>query len=210
MAEQKIVPQRSKSNWTAIHEQKQLQESLGVCLQNFSSTVEQKTQNNSMRREERTTSFCLHHPIAWLHCLVPTFPRERVLLAIKGVSNQLPQPYGGLHERPTLLSPQAEIGKAETYSDDWGRGRRAGATSMKHIVRVTVVPSGLVCRGFQGLSPLKKPTTNTTTADPLQISLVFAPLLFVFPGASCLNPLTPYSPSTWNLPWQPALASGSA
>ena len=55
------------------------------------------------------------------------------------------------------------------------------ATSISCTVGATSVPSDLLCKQSQQLSPEKKPVS-------LQISLVFAPQLFIFAVASCISP----------------------
>lgn len=49
---------------------------------------------------------------------------------------------------------------------------------------VTGIPSDLLCRRPQQLSPMKVPMANTATTYFLQISLVFAPKIFVFIDAN--------------------------
>lgn len=65
-----------------------------------------------------------------------------------------------------------------------GQGLPVSATQWKLLWN----PVTSSCRGPQHLSPLKKPMANTTTTGPLQISLAFAPQIFVFAGTGCLSP----------------------
>lgn len=72
-------------------------------------------------------------------------------------------------------------------------------------------PGDLLCTQTQHFSSLKKPMARTDTTEPLKITLAFAPQVFAFPDANCLdsypapcspfrlypfNPLTLQSPET--------------
>ena len=81
------------------------------------------------------------------------------------MSNQIPKPFGTLHEDPLQFHPTKRH-KAEVYRDNKEQEKGAGTTSINHAVGVTVVPSGLLCRGPQQLFPLKKPMASTATTDP--------------------------------------------
>lgn len=83
--------------------------------------MEQKeTCNDYPEREERTASFCLHHPILHIspaHCQQGTPHPERVLPTRKGRVGeaQASLAFGGITQGPTLVSPHLETSKAEMY-----------------------------------------------------------------------------------------------
>lgn len=84
--------------------------------------MEQKPCNDCPKREERTASFCLHHPILHMspaHCQQRTLHPERVLPTRK---ERVGEPraslaFGGIAQGPTLVSPHLETSKAEMYRE---------------------------------------------------------------------------------------------
>ena len=52
---------------------------------------------------------------------------------------------------------------------------------------MTVVPGDGLCRGPQQLSPLRKPKASTASMNPMQISLLVTPQVFMIADASHLS-----------------------
>ena len=134
-----------------------------------------KFENNHTKREGRTASLCIYYPnpqAETAQCEEGTPWVRRVPLAGKrrvGWAISFPSLLGAMHKGLlwiNLTQRPAELRQIETaWTKEEGRDRQ-----YSHVLGVTVVPSGLLCRVSQQLLPLKKPKTSRASAVPLKIS----------------------------------------
>ena len=164
---------------------------LRSCLRCSWDTVEQKPENNSIKRFERRVSFYLHHPIQ--HCSAP----RGITMAQDSVPHWEKEQPAFQASRATawmtcLVSPHA-LSKSEQIWDFWGQ-QGTLTTGRYHLCGGCYhAPSGLHWERLHRLFPLSKTTASTAAKDSLQLSLLKAPHVFAFPDSGCLSP-SPYPP----------------
>lgn len=100
-------------------------------------------------------SFCLHPPSprpALLRAKSDHFNQKELSSSRKGEWGEWPASpaFWGAGQRTHLQTGQAEMNR-----DEDEQGQKAGATSINHVVGMTVVPCNLLCRRPWHLSPLK-------------------------------------------------------
>lgn len=121
----------------------------------------------------------------------------------RGVNKQLSQPFGEPHERPTTGSPHPETGKAESYREVQGQGRRAGVPSINHTAGTSLVPSDALSEDPNSSHHWKKTIVSTAATVPQLISPVFTTQVFKFKDTSHRIPI-PLPPTCWRLGFTPA------
>lgn len=86
------------------------------------------------------------------------------------VNYQLPQPVQGTAGKSSQIRP-TKTNAEEMYRV---RNKKSKPLISTPAAGVTVFPEACPCRQTQQVSPLTKPTANTATVNPLQISPIFA------------------------------------
>lgn len=143
----------------------------GVDSQNFSSTVNRRNRITAEKGKEEKLHFACIIPFPRWECQVargnPSWKKFPWPGKGEGCEQPAPPTFGALYERPTWVPPSPDRCKAETWQCPSGTRRKGGDYRISHVAGVSTVPSDLLCREPQQLSPLKKATASNSRSRPV-------------------------------------------